>query len=553
MTNPEKSKKIPENWKKAIYRDPEIPIYRGNPYIEALPPILSEEDAIRALINLPSATNEDDRSKADHVRYHLIYNLNQFFRPLAIHIDLQNRISIMIRAGYLGRNPIHSSQFGLMDQDLENLAVENDRCEISSDKIEEDTLGGNNGPHPATLNRPHQPRHQATGFYIVGVSGVGKSTSIEMILGQYDQVIRHLIFDGVPFPKLQLVWLKIDCPYDGSLGGLCEAFFRAVDEQLHTDYYMRYVQEGNPTITEMLSSMKIVAETHGIGCLVIDEIQDLSEAKGQGHIHMLNFFVSLVNTVGVPVMLIGTPKAYKILTAEFQQARRASGLGDLKWYPMSKDRQWDLLVKALLKYQYVHYPIDNFDEISQSLFDVSAGVTDFAIKAFILAQFYAIDTKVEKITKELIQDVARDKFSFAQTHLDILRNHRYEDIDELPDIQLLDIKDHYLSLINGNSPERFKDLLLKLENEGEESSDGIVSKSSEPLGGVTSSNAKQSGQVVKRVAKPSENDLLKNLSPEDLRHIFYLAKKDNVSIIGLLTAADYRKDPREYTLTRQYK
>lgn len=64
-----------------------------------------------------------------------------------------------------------------------------------------------------------------------------------------------------------------------------------------------------------------------IGILVIDEIQHLSEAKGGGSDKMLNFFVTLVNTIGIPVVMIGTTKAMSILQSEFRQARRGSGQG----------------------------------------------------------------------------------------------------------------------------------------------------------------------------------------------------------------------------------
>ena len=39
---------------------------------------------------------------------------------------------------------------------------------------------------------------------------------------------------------------------------------------------------------------------------------------------MLNFFVTLVNTIGLPVVMIGTTKAMSILQGEFRQARRGA-------------------------------------------------------------------------------------------------------------------------------------------------------------------------------------------------------------------------------------
>ena len=55
--------------------------------------------------------------------------------------------------------------------------------------------------------------------------------------------------------------------------------------------------------------MRQISNHHAIGLLVIDEIQHLSVNKSGGAEKMLNFFVTLVNTVGLPVVMVGTPKA----------------------------------------------------------------------------------------------------------------------------------------------------------------------------------------------------------------------------------------------------
>ncbi len=54
--------------------------------------------------------------------------------------------------------------------------------------------------------------------------------------------------------------------------------------------------------------------------LIIDEIQSLSLAKsGGGAEKMLNFFMTLINTIGVPVVLIGTNKAMSVLHLNFDK------------------------------------------------------------------------------------------------------------------------------------------------------------------------------------------------------------------------------------------
>src|SRR5690625_7482495 len=44
----------------------------------------------------------------------------------------------------------------------------------------------------------------------------------------------------------------------------------------------------------------------------------------------------MVNIIGVPVMLIGTPKAREIFEADLRSARRGAGFGALFWDPMEQ-------------------------------------------------------------------------------------------------------------------------------------------------------------------------------------------------------------------------
>ncbi|MFX7194121.1 ATP-binding protein, partial [Acinetobacter baumannii] len=70
------------------------------------------------------------------------------------------------------------------------------------------------------------------------------------------------------------------------------------------------------------------------GLLVIDEIQHLSRAKSGGSEKMLNFFVTMTNTIGIPVLFVGTPKARDIFDLDLRSSRRAAGLGSIFWNPI---------------------------------------------------------------------------------------------------------------------------------------------------------------------------------------------------------------------------
>lgn len=90
----------------------------------------------------------------------------------------------------------------------------------------------------------------------------------------------------------------------------------------------------------------------GLGVLVIDEIQRLLDANKGGANKMINAFVQLVNTIGVPVVTVGTFKALSLLGKEFAIARRSSGQGDMIWSNFLKNEDWDDFIESLWEYQW---------------------------------------------------------------------------------------------------------------------------------------------------------------------------------------------------------
>lgn len=396
----------------AAYHE-EISIYRGNPLIEALPVILTEDEVIDKLQFYPEY-NEKERLLPDHIRLHLIQNVLQLFTPLPIHIDLEQRFSRLIRAGYIARNPVHLGFWKDMDSRVECLRT-----------------GKSVAP---------RLRSTATGFTILGISGVGKSTAFEQILSLYPQVIYHSHYHDRNSTTTQLVWLKLECPFDASVKGLCLNFFQAVDDILGTSYYSSYAARGRRTINELMPDVARVASNVHLGVLVIDEIQVLSKLRSGGHEKMLDFFVQLINMIGLPVVLVGTYKAWSVLSSEFRQIRRGTGQGDLVWERMQEDSDWQLFVESLWRYQYVQFPTELTTELSHTLYYESQGITDLAVKLFMLAQTRAITTGKEKMTKGIIQSVASDCLRTATEVLNALKSGSIERLRNCEDVRPIDVE-----------------------------------------------------------------------------------------------------------------
>lgn len=90
---------------------------------------------------------------------------------------------------------------------------------------------------------------------------------------------------------------------------------------------------------------------------------------------MLNFFVQLVNTVGVPMILVGTYKSLSVFDGDFPQLRRGTGQGDLVWDRMKMDKEWKLFVNALWHFQYTQKTCSLIDNLE-------LGVSDFLCKLY---------------------------------------------------------------------------------------------------------------------------------------------------------------------------
>ncbi len=398
----------------ASYQTPMHPSYAGNPLILALPPAYTPEQALHCL-RLQPPYEDEWRLRPAVERMETLLNAADFFQPLTQHLDLEQRFSRMLRRGYVGRNPLDHGYW----------AHTHEQCKTMSEFV------------PGTT-------HQAAcvqGFTLLGISGIGKSRALERILSLYPQVVLHEAFAGKRFTWVQLVWLKLDCPQDGSLKGLCQGFFEEVDAILGTNYYATYAVHGKASTDQMLVFMARVARLHSIGTMVIDELQNLRQANGNMAERVLNFFVQLDNTIGVPIILVGTPKALDLLAGEFRRARRAVGQGDPIWNRMpEQDADWQLLIDTLWGYQLVREPCPLTPGLRHLLYEESQGITDIAIKLYFLAQMNAIFQGKEQITAKLLHQTAQRDLQLVQPFVTALRTNDQRAIRVYEDIRSIDLR-----------------------------------------------------------------------------------------------------------------
>jgi hypothetical protein len=216
---------------------------------------------------------------------------------------------------------------------------------------------------------------------------------------------------------------------------LCVNFFQAIDDMLTTNYRRNYAHNRR-TSDEMLPDMALLAANHFLGVLVIDEIQRLSSARSGGAARMLNFFVQLVNTIGVPVVLIGNYKALSVLSGDFSQMRRGTGQGDLIWDRMAKDEQWRFFIESLWRLQYTREVcrLEQDPSLVDVLYEETQGISDLAVKAYMFAQERAISSGRERITASIIRSAVRDKLGLPRAVLDALRTNDRRVLEQYEDV-----------------------------------------------------------------------------------------------------------------------
>jgi hypothetical protein len=352
-----------------------LPEHAGNPLIEALPPYAEAEKIMKTFGIFP-AIDDTDRKLPRAMRMLAVSRLNYYLEPLPRHFEIVEKIGGIIRSGYQYRNPTNPEYLKEVKEKRYQQAMDG-----YVTPIEEST--------PAT----------APAFALFGVSGVGKTTAVERALTYIPQVIRH--------PEhniLQLAYIKLECPYRGNLANFLRNFLEKASLLLDTEL----ATTGN--IGDLLVRVKNLAEDHFLGLILIDEIQNLLDARGTGDAELINFFVLLTNMIKVPVCVIGTPRAIGFFNSKFREARRVADFGCLIWDRATNGDEWDYFINQLWKYQWTSKKVPLEKNLLKVMYRYTQGVNALAVRLFQLSQLHAIRIGEDQLTEDIITTVYNEKF-----------------------------------------------------------------------------------------------------------------------------------------------
>ena len=385
-----------------IYIDHQIEEFIGNPLIEALPP-LHEPSVFPRLLLVQPPYSEKDREKPADTRLYLLQRLAQLHVPTTEDTMILLNLSRCLTWGYVSRNPM---DFSVVEKALEEKEIP------MTDSLRK------------YLNTTIAPIY---GFPVIGLSGVGKTTSVQNALSLYTQVIRHREYRGLPFNEIQLVWLKVDCPGDATPKGLCSAILRGIDEVLKSDYTTTIMKNRMSKDVLLIKVSQLVQKLH-LGILIIDDIQNLCGKKGGVSEELLSFMVSMANNLKIPVVMVGTPKVLTLLQREFQQAKRASGEGEIRMDLMGRESpEWSRFIKSLWHYQYTKNRVNLTEEMENTFYEESVGNPFIAATLYKVVQDDAIISRKERFTIAEVRGNARTKMGMtAKMRSDMLNGKDIE-------------------------------------------------------------------------------------------------------------------------------
>ncbi|WP_416829297.1 ATP-binding protein [Ectobacillus polymachus] len=406
---------------KAEYKEQIIKENQGNPFIEAMPQRLEVDEFYEKLYSSPTYKDEYLNLGVED-RLELVQQIKpSFWMPFPSHYDKYRALYNMIKIGYQSRNPL--------------LPMYNRQFALGWDKILESGLDENGANLAGNIQT-------AQSLAEIGLSGMGKSKVYERILKLlFPQVIHHNEYKDRKLLLLmkQVVWLKIECPSGKSVGALTKNFYAAVDELLGSNYYEKHGEKGG-TIDNLAKRMVKIAAQINLGVLIIDEIQNVHKAHSGGDQRVINFITELVNTIGIPVIIIGTFKAMYLFEKSLANSRRAISdmyVENITSFLLEESWEWNEFIENLWDQQYTIKYTPLTADIKKTMYIRTLGIPDIAVKLFIHVQAKAIlSESEEKITISLINEIASKSLRILQPVFDkILRGGNNSDLEKLEDAQ----------------------------------------------------------------------------------------------------------------------
>lgn len=243
---------------------------------------------------------------------------------------------------------------------------------------------------------------QAATGSILGVPGIGKTSTIRRCLATMPQVIEHTEYQGQTFYCKQVLYLRIECPSDCSIKTLALNLIAALDQAIGTDYLNRLTAMRSVAASAVATQVKILCMTHHVGLILVDEIQNvvLTARKNRQIKPLMKFLVELTNDTCTGIYFVGTPMAEELFISQEHLKRRTRGI---RLLPLKPDGIYRDFLAQLWPYQLTPRAASLTDKLANKLYDWSGGIPAYIVKIFQESQAQALLQRVTCIDEKIMQ------------------------------------------------------------------------------------------------------------------------------------------------------
>ena len=342
--------KYPTSQRVAAVYDPD---QEGNPFLAAMPKMLAHSAFMAAVRSLPPLPAGLGAMMPEERRQHLPM-LSSLFIPMDYTYVLYDQLFRALSSTYSTRTML--------------------------EEIQRTNALFRGSPVYAT-----QP---ATGS-ILGVPGVGKSSTIRRSLSLLPQVIEHEKYQGKPFFCKQILYLIVECPSDCSVKTLGLNIAVAIDKAIGSSYAKQLTTLRSAAASAIATQVKVLCLTHHVGLILIDEIQNaVTTAQKNKQIKpLIKFLVELTNDTCTSAFFVGTPIAEELFSSQEHLKRRTRGM---RLLPFKPDGAYRAFLQAIWPYQLTPTTAPLSEQLANKLYDHSGGIPAYIIKIFQESQAQAL-------------------------------------------------------------------------------------------------------------------------------------------------------------------
>ena len=339
----------------------------GNPYLDAMPDMLSPEQFAQAVASSPPIPHDLDRMSQEE-RRGLLPSLSSLYVPMPYQYAIYDTLYRAIATTYRTADVVESTR-----------AINAYYC-------------GHNTTYAT----------QADSGSILGAPGCGKTATVRRCLSTMPQVIEHVEYQGQPLYCKQVLWLHVECPSDCSVKTLGYNIMAALDKSIGSQYLPAAQWLRSASASAIATQAKILLANHHVGVLIIDEIQNavLTARKNRQEKPMLRFLVELTNETMTSIYFIGTPIAEELFVSQEHLKRRTRGI---RLAPFRPDGAYLEFVQKIWPYQYTAQLAPLTTSLSNKMYDCSGGIPAYIIKIFGESQAQALIQGRSCIDEKIIQ------------------------------------------------------------------------------------------------------------------------------------------------------